>query len=284
MQNFDEEYYPREFEIGEIISMSWSFIKENFQPLLLIAIIVYVPINFLAAYISIDMLIPSLSENKFLASGNSQVLALLDLVFGIIATVAMINVLARRFQREEVDFIESLKFSLGIWHYSLLTMILFVVIIIALFVLLIIPGFIGLVYLSFTIYAVAMRGLWGTKALNYSYKLVSGRFWKTLGYLLVFGLLVAFIQMALYLPFMLLGEGPIVTFISNTLSSIVGIFSTVLVGMFFINMEDTHPRKHELDEILGYEAAENNEIENLEQDIKDNPEQDNKSGENSENQ
>ena len=99
--------------------------------------------------------------------------------------------LAARGQKEAPR--DEIRQALRLWPWTMLTALAYVVAVGSGF-LLIVPGLILGVSLMFSVYATVFDGVRPMAALNMSHNLVWGRWWRTLGLLLI-----------IYVPFMLLG-------------------------------------------------------------------------------
>ena len=127
--------------------------------------------------------------------GQLQIANLIDKTFTFfIFSVAMITVVKcaeRAVTQREISGSEAFAEGLRRWPRYLWTGFLGGLIIAGLSCLLIIPGLIWAVYYMFVPYVVSVTSLTGKKALDYSKSLVTGAFWRTIGYFFVIGFAAA---------------------------------------------------------------------------------------------
>lgn len=89
------------------------------------------------------------------------------------------------------------------------------------------------VYVSLTLEAVALRNLSGMSAIRYSYSLVKGRFWKTLGYVIVLALVgwaIAFVPMMIIQAAM----GGVATVFQNNIAAMIAVMVPGAIGMIVL--------------------------------------------------
>ncbi len=112
-----------------------------------------------------------------------------------------------------------------------------------LFLLLIIPGLIFAVFWYFTLYIVLYYGKTGMDAMKESKSIVTGRWWKTLGYMLLIGIISALaigIIVALIGALVgMIGDPLIVGWITQLLSYIMQLLILVIMTVFFLRRDKT---------------------------------------------
>jgi uncharacterized membrane protein YqaE (UPF0057 family) len=204
-----------------------------------------------------------------LASQNES---LFDLAFILIFLVALIlasfvmvlwsvsitYLTAMTLEGTNVTWKQALSFALSRWGAAIGTGILKGLIVFILMLCLYIPGVMWANYYIFSTYVVALRGLGGQAALDYSKRLVKGQWWSIYGMYLLLAMTVSFaaslLGMVLY-PFMMIptilgavspkGTFTVVfavvygllMFVSMILMYFMQSFNHVLLTLFFLNTE-----------------------------------------------
>ena len=187
MKHIQNKLSKKEFSIGEILFNSWKLFTKNFQPILIIVLVVYIPINFILALIPIE----ALMEQQGSIQGFKiyiRIIQILEVLIGVIATMAIAFIIKSKLDGKSIDFKIALKKSLSRWSAAVGTTILLGIFLVGLVLLLIIPGVIYFNYWIFAIYAVILYNKSGKKALDYSKSVVKGRWWRVFWYSLVFGI------------------------------------------------------------------------------------------------
>ena len=199
--------------LSEILTDSWKIFTEHFRAILIIILIVQVPLQI--AFWGINR-VPILSgQQDFLAqqenlisnnksdqvdrAGFVQAVAELSVAslavhfFGSLITTlsVMAIVLVVKAAREggRIDYREALRPALARWPAAILTLLMIQVMLSVLFVFLVVPMIVFYVYWTFAIQAVIIHGRSGWGAARYSMDLVKNRWWKVLGFSLVFGIM-----------------------------------------------------------------------------------------------
>jgi hypothetical protein len=101
---------------------------------------------------------------------------------------------------------EAIQAGLDLFAPVLLAMVMYAVIVMVGFVLLIIPGVIAAVRLLFVVQAVVIDGHRGPAALEHSWRLTRGSFWRTFGIVLLAGLGGALAGSLLQVPFVAIAQ------------------------------------------------------------------------------
>lgn len=240
--------YNKEYTISEILSESWRSFKENFHLILLITLVVYIPINTVLAFIPFDKL---MEQQGFFRGLKVYIrsIQVLEGLIGIIATMAIAYIIKSKIDGQIVSFGQALKKSLSRWPAAVGTNIILFVFLLGLTLLLIIPGVIYYVYWMFTLYPVVLQDKFGKGAMDYSKAIVKDRWWKVMGYSLVFGLLglIAIVLIGVFSGFilgLLLPDNFFVNIVSDVVSNTIvdvvsSFFFTVVFVIFFINFDGT---------------------------------------------
>ncbi|MFC1801803.1 hypothetical protein ACFLZB_05055 [Nanoarchaeota archaeon] len=231
----------KEYSLGEVLSHAWHLFKKNFKLILFITLIIYIPINIILQLIPVD---PIINEFGFWQGMRlySRIMQILEGLIGIIAMMAIVHVIDMAVKNKKVGLGDAFIKALTSWPKAIWTNIVRSIFLIGLFVLLIVPGIIYSVYWYFFIFVVVIHGKYGNQALKHSKAVVKGRWWRIVGYAIVFGILSAIIGIAVALPFALFSgfTGDIITsIIGDTLIDIVASFFIVAFTIFFINLDHT---------------------------------------------
>lgn len=112
------------------------------------------------------------------------------------------------------------------------------------FILLVIPGIIFAVWYFSALYIMATEDVSAMTALDNSKKLVAGRWWKVLGYLIVLGLMVGIpvviisipINLALSIP---LGQQSSGAIISALVTFLVGPLEYIIIGLIYNDLKNS---------------------------------------------
>jgi len=238
----EQQIFQKEYSIREILFESWRLFKENFQLVLIVTLIVYIPINIILSFIPTE----TLFEQNGLLQGFTdyiRIVQILEELIGIIATMAIAFIIKSKLDGNIINYKMALKKSFSRWAPAIWTNILLGLLLLGLFLLLIIPGIIYAVYWMFTLYAVVLYDKSGKDALNYSKNVVKGRWWKVFCYSLVFGILSLVVGIATGIPSWFLPESFFLTIISDVFIDVVASFFTVVFAVFFINLDSTKTAK-----------------------------------------
>lgn len=132
------------------------------------------------------------------------------------------------------------------WHKLrpyIWTSILQGICLLGLFILLIIPGLIFAVFWYFTLYIVVYYGKTGMGAMKESKSIVTGRWWKTLWYMLLIGIISALaigVIVALISALVgMLGDPVIASGITQLISYIMQLLILVVMTVFFLRRDKT---------------------------------------------
>lgn len=233
-----QEIYKKQFSVAKILTEAWKIFKENFQLILIITLIVYIPINIALAFVLID----DTWQSVFNFYRISQIL---ELLIGVISTMAIAYAIKKKIEGKSITIKEALKKSISRWGPAVSTNIILGLFLFGLTLLLIIPGIIFYVYWFFAIFVVILKNKSGKKALDYSKQVVKGRWWTVAGYILIFSFfafLSIIINEILYwiLPEgYLFNENLIFSILSYTIIDIIQSFFIVVLTIFFINFDAT---------------------------------------------
>lgn len=220
-----ENYFPKEYSLGEIFFEAWQKFKTNFRPILLITLIIYVPINIVLLFFS------EASFKTYL-----DIMRLLEGVFGAASAMAIIYLIGSGQEKEAMG---ALKKSFSRLTAAIGTNILLTVFLIGLLLLLIVPGIIYSIYWLFTLYAVVLRDKAGKPALDYSKDLVKGRWWTVAWYNFAISAAAVLVGLTIGFFFAFLPDHYLVSLAMNTTGDVAASYFVVVWTVFFLNFEKT---------------------------------------------
>ena len=251
MKEGSSEIYPREFDIREILAISWEVYCSHYSSLFTLAFIVYLPLNIFLAFFPITSLSefnPSdyLSWLRIFGSMNIAV------YLSFLGNVAIAIALKRKLYTNDYSLTAVIKEIYGkyIKYFAVNTIMLAVVFLCFnlwmsfsitfpnIFLILLIPIGLYLIYWSFAIYAFAFEDLNLYQSMKYSYAMVNGRWTKVLYYVLSFILLSVLTTLILGLPYSYLHNALIIKIIYTNLVSVVISYFVVAFIVFYVNFDD----------------------------------------------
>ncbi|MBU5438984.1 hypothetical protein KQI42_13230 [Tissierella sp. MSJ-40] len=235
-----------ELTLMGLFSTSWEIYKKCFKHIFLI-ILLYLPLYIVMDYLGINF-------NSF-RTRNSP-LNIITIISGIITVfinVGIIFIVKERlidFHNEDINIGYILKESLSKWWDVLITELLSGLIIIGMTLLLIVPGIIWSIYYIFSLQVVVIKDLRGKEALDFSKEMVSGRWWKVFGTIFLFNLILGGISFCLF-KFQTYYFGQL-SIITEIIVDIIGAISTVLITIFFMNLDfnDHNSAEYKLEEYI----------------------------------
>lgn len=227
-----------EYNLGKILSESWNKFKENFQSILLITLIIYIPINAVLAFVPIEGLMEQQGNWQGVRT-YLRIMQVLEGFIGIIATMAIAYLIKSSLDNNNVTYSEALKKSLSRWGAAIITTFILGLFIFGLTLLLIVPGIIFYVFWIFAPLVVILKDKSGKSALDYSKSIVKGRWWKVALYSLVFGFLGLISGLLAGASFWFLPDNFLTSVLIDTVIDIVASFFTVVSVIFFINLDST---------------------------------------------
>lgn len=223
--------------IGGILSDAWKVFQERFQDIAVAVLVVALPLNAILAFLPKQDMEAGIVD--WYVTGSAIAVGLLATLAGMISVLGTMLITEKGLRGEEVKWDAALRYGLSRWFASFWTNLLAGIMLIGLFLLLIVPGIIFAIYWSFVLATVALRGMEGMSALNYSKSLVKGRWWKTFGYGLVFGLLNVVCALIVSGILAFFPEGRVSVILGSSMVSLVSAFFTVVGIVFFLRFEAT---------------------------------------------
>lgn len=221
------------YGLGQIIAAGWRQYRRHFTGILFITLIVYIPINLALASVSLEPGAEGYGGREFRI--YSKLVQLTEFFVGVLATMAMAKLIESSLQGQPITWQASLRHALSRWPACLGSTLLAGLIVVGLLFLLIIPGIIWSVYYVFVVYAVALRGLSGKKALDYSKRLVKGHWLEVFAYLFVIQLLGILAGFLVATPLAFAPDHLAVRILSDTLVDVAYAMSICMIAVYFLN-------------------------------------------------
>lgn len=216
--------YERKLTLGEMFSLAGDLLKNHWKRIVLTSTILY------AIYVAIDFvtaLFFPLESNPLMYLIGST----LNLIFGIAASLILIILIGRLVNEQEPNPREMLD-TLGknLLPALLVSLMAGFIIIVAL-IFFLIPGIVVFTYYMFVLYALVFREKKGYDALEYSWNVVKGDWWKVFGLFLI----QSVISYSISYLCRRLGAGNLIIIFPGEVGGrvIESLFLTVNVIMFF---------------------------------------------------
>jgi hypothetical protein len=228
-----------EYNISDIISRSWQLLKDNFQPIVVIILVVYIPINIILRLVQPEVM-PEGGEFTWESlEVYWRIIQVLEALIGVLAVMAITWIVFQRVSgnNDEIDFKDALGKAFSKWGVAVGTSILAGVMLMGLYLLFIVPGIIFSVFWVFVIEVVIVKDLSFKKALDYSKSVVKGRWWKTIWYSIVLSLFSAVIIFIGALPFLFTPDNFFFNIIGDTWVDVIASFFIVIWAVMFLSFD-----------------------------------------------
>ncbi len=175
------------FGFGDAFVEGWRVFRQNFFRLLLLNQLNLLTFILLMSLVGI---FPLLAQ-----SGFSWLLLILLLVVAILIsplwTISAASIVEQSAAGQPASLRQAFRLGFSRMIRFIGTYLLLGLILTVLYLILIVPGIIFSVRFYFTPYSIALRGLSGTAAMNYSERLVKGHWWKVAGFITAVGIISA---------------------------------------------------------------------------------------------
>ncbi len=229
----EHDIFSTRFDLGKVIALGWEQYRKHLTSILPIFLLVYIPINIGLSFVPVDYLIEEHGLRGFRI--YMKLVQLTELLIGVVASMALARLIEASLMGQRITWKEALRHALTRWAASIGTGLLAGLIVFGMFLLLIVPGLIWSLYYSLFVYVVALRGLSGKSALDYSKNIVKGQWWRVFGYLFVIELIGAIVGLAVAAPFFFTPDNRILDIASDTLADIVSALFLCMTIVFFLN-------------------------------------------------
>ncbi len=238
----------QDFKLGDVWTGGWNVYRERFRAVMAVALIVYMPTSLafgLLRHLSEPLLLRTQPDPVDAARWLRAATGISELAQALVesvGTVAIIYVVEQAIHERPVSWQAALRYGFTRWPSMACTILLGGLILTGLTLLLIVPAIIWAGYYALSVYAVALRGVGGKPALNYSKELVRGQWWRVSG---ILGLLELLQHIAVLVPALPLLALPGADLVRITYDAIAGSVAAglfmVMNTVFFLNIDY---RKH----------------------------------------
>lgn len=239
----DQDIYLRRYGLGRVIAAGWEQYRRHFRSILPIFLIVYIPINIGLSFVPVDYLIETHGLRGFRM--YMKLIQLTEFLIGVLATMSLAKLIESSLSGEPITWRAALRHAVGRWGASIGTGLLAGLIVLGMCLLLVVPGIIWSLYYSFFVYVVALRGLSGKQALDYSKGIVKGQWWRVFGYLLVIEILGAIVGIVVAAPFFFTPDNRLLDIASDTILDIVSALFLAMTTVFFLNNDRVRMRSEQ---------------------------------------
>lgn len=246
------EFYPREFEMREILLIAYEVYKSHYSVLLPVAFVVYLPMNIFLAFFPITSLSefdPAYIESWFRIFGSMNLAVYLSFFGNIILAIALKKTLYTHdfsfptllsdvskkfmtFARANLFIMFVVFVCFNLWMYFSVTYP-------TIFLFLLIPVFVYLIYWTFAIYIFAFNDINLYQAMKSSYSIVNGRWSRVFTKVIAFILISLLTSLMIGLPYSYLHDTIIMKIIYSNLVSVITSFYVVAFIVFYVNFDDT---------------------------------------------
>jgi hypothetical protein len=226
----DHSIFSTHYGLGQIIALGWEHYRKHFVSILLIFLIVYIPINIGLSFV------PHPNENLGLRGFPIyMILYFTKFLIGVVATMSLARLIEASLLAQPITWQQALRHAVSRWGACLCTGLLEGLIVLGMFLLLIVPGIIWGLYYTFYVYVVALRGLSGKRALDYSKAIVKGQWWRVFGYLFMIEIIGAIAGIAVVVPFYFTPDNRFLEIVSYTVTDILSALFLCMTIVFFLS-------------------------------------------------
>ena len=215
-----------------LVRLGWKVIRADWLVLLAVRVLISVPSEFF-----LSLMPTPEAENLTSIARSIRVSQFIETVFGVIATLAIAWVVQERLAGRRPALWPTLGHALRRWPAAVLTGWLGGIITVLMLLLLIVPGIIYAGYFTFAAIAVSLRACSGSGALDYSKRLVKGRWWIVVGSAIAFVLPTVAVIVFQNIAGQFLPEYPHRAMVEGVVSDIATIFFTVCLTVMFLNLD-----------------------------------------------
>ncbi len=252
--------------LGGTFTRAWKIFKDKIKLILIITLIVQIPVA--AAAWGINRLPILTSQQDFLTqqsdllrnnqsqqidwtgfaeataelAGVSLAIHFFSSLAGALSFMAIALVVKAAADGETVDWRSAMARALKRWPAAIITLLMIEVMLSFLFLFLVIPMIVFYIYWTFAIQAVILRNQTGWSAVRYSMDLVKNRWWKVLGFSVIFGVMA----MALTAIINTLNVSQGVFFSDVAFAAVISAalsFFIVAYTVFFLDLEQARAAK-----------------------------------------
>lgn len=230
--------YQEALTFHEILSIAGKIFKENLKDILLITAIIYIPVSLALYFLWQNLNSPDVSFRDY--TNYMKIAGWLENIFWVIASLFVIFLTKAKLDGQITNFQELIKKALSFWGKWVYGNIIYGLFVWLLLILLIIPWIIFAIFWFFYLQIIAFeKSPSVSKSLEYSKKLVKGRWWEIFWYGCMYIVWIVLLSFALGLvsgviPY---GEGIIIDTITSLMIDIYCLFFLIIVTLKFINLD-----------------------------------------------
>lgn len=229
--------YARELNLGELFHFSWKIYNRHFPAIMLLSLLAYLPASIIIHLVPfgfVETLFPGEMSQNFVNVAKS----LVEAFFQLLLTLSLVNYMNNDISGHKTAVLDSAGFALSFWPKAILTGLLLMIFLMGLTLLLILPAIIFGVFWIFAIAVIARYGVWGVKSLEYSRRIVKGRWLKVFGYSLLIVILQTFLFMIAATLLAPLPDMPALGIITDTALRMLFSYFLVFTSLIFLNFDE----------------------------------------------
>lgn len=226
--------------ISELFSSSWNIWTKHFQPILLITLLVYVPINIVLYFA------PNPEANVEGIRQYLRAAQLLEFFIGVLSTMAIAHIVYESVEhKKDLGFMEALQKAFARYISAIGTQLLMGIFLVVLVILLIVPAIYFGVLWSFALYAIMFKNKVFMGALDDSYAIVKGRWWFTFGRFMAIVVAALVVAFSVGLISWLFPNTIVFTVMTDTFIDVVASYFLVVQTVLYLNMDATRPAQED---------------------------------------
>jgi len=226
-----------ELHLDKILSKSIEIFIQKFKSILIIIVIFYILAEIL--FLLGIYLFSSFTTNIWMELSLIIIIISIKYFIRLIGFVGIIYIIKSKIDEKEISTKKAFQKSISKWKEILTTNIILNIFLFGLFVALIIPGIIYSIYWIFAIIIIVFKNKTEIKALDYSKKIVEGKWWKIFFYLIIFTIITGAISVAISQTlYLFLPKNAISFSIIEIIKCIPHSLFIVFLSILFINLDE----------------------------------------------
>lgn len=232
--------YNEKLSFLNLLSHSWNIFVNNIEKIFAIVLLSYLPIIIINRFLSNI-------EGFGQTIGVESLILILENFLGLIPSAVLALLVKRYIDRQKIDLSQILNETLKKMWKLFTTNLISLILIMLLILLFIIPGIVYGIYWGFAMFVVIFKDISGKKALDYSKKLVEGRWRKVFRYTFFFLILYVLVGILINIPSLILykyiGYNELVRITTELFVYVVFAFTSIFFTVFFINIDSIQETK-----------------------------------------
>lgn len=236
----------------DLLLRTWDLYTTHFHYFFIVAFVFFLPLELVDVFVLprlgiTEEWLATAIENVQIAElvTRMSLVLLLSTAVGLSAQFAIFYGVKRAYEHQPLEWKSIVREARAHFLPFVGTSILQTVLLSLLCIALIVPGIIFGVYWMFAQAAVVFTGKRGMQALRYSKALVKGRWWSVLGRFVILGIAYVILEgmYSALMPDVWLQQAPVVVIV-NMIWSILALFLSVFLAMYFLDLHTLHETKH----------------------------------------